>query len=453
MSRIPLPTTSEEWKYLVSDLVVDGDLARTAASFYLFLSDHQQTAYNARNKQREEFDALSRAFKTSPFAPSSGKGILEIQARFYAICHLLKPELEPLDTPRRMSAAQRLGNEKVWVGAERFGPVRNEMKQRRQRTQDKLSDLLSVLHPGLFFAPAIVEDIELVPCTISEETARCLGKLTSSLRVAVAPLTASFQFQAVSTEPMPPDPRRGFRFTAIEDEAVEIAALEAAFAAAQNERACILVLPELRMPARMDARLRELLAEQDHPATILLAAGGSWHVNDPDLGWVNRCNLYDHRGDLIFSHEKLAEFRLTPDNVEKAPDLREALGLDGHGGFEDIVRGTRLSFCETPIGRVAVAICVGFFSKLAKPAVSAVRADHYLVPAMSSTTEDLAKFADDLVRNHGGATAVANCGTTGIPKKNAGSDGCFGRSAIWRKAQSGGTGGPVYVFDLLGHEQ
>lgn len=434
---------------MAGELTVQGDLARTAASNYLFLGEHQQAAYNARVKGRDRFNALSRAFAAAPFAASSGEGLLETQARFYAICALLKPELEPLEMPRRVIASPLFGGEKVLVGAERPGPARAAM---RQRIQDEISDLLSVLHPGLLFAPAQVGDIRLVPYRINEETSRRLHQLTASLRVAVAPLTASFKYKAISTDPVPPDPRRGFRLAELQDEVTEIKALESAFAAAQANDACILVLPELRMPEAMDARLRELLAGQEHPATILLAAGGSWHVQEAGGGWVNRCNLYDHRGELIFSHEKLAEFRLTSENVQAAPNLRDALGLDHHGGFEDILRGTHIRFCDTPIGRVAVAICAGFFAEPAKPALRSVRADHYLVPAMSPRTEHLASFADELVLHHGGATSVANCGTTGRQKKNAKDDGCFGRSALWRNHKAGGLGGPVYVFNLLGDE-
>ena len=124
------------------------------------------------------------------------------------------------------------------------------------------------------------------------------------------------------------------------------------------------------------------------------------------------------------------------------PELRDALGLDGHGGFENIRRGEELRFCDTPIGRLTVGICAGFFGEPARTALKAVRADYYLVPAMSPSTQDIAEFAQELVRHHGGSTAAANCGTVGRGK------GSFVRSARWRQAKAQRSG-VIYVYDLM----
>lgn len=128
--------------------------------------------------------------------------------------------------------------------------------------------------------------------------------------------------------------------------------------------------------------------------------------------------------------------------MEQDLELRNALGLDHHGGFENIRRGEELRFCDTPIGRLTVAICAGFFAEPACAALKTVRADYYLVPAMSPKTHDIAEFAQELVRHHGGSTAAANCGTVGR------GEGSFVRSARWRQAKSKRSGA-IYVYDLM----
>jgi hypothetical protein len=441
-----LPIEVAGWRRLNEKLAAGGDLLQIAANCFLLIEAHKVEAYNARVGKPKDYEAIRLAvwkslpetgFRAAITVPPTG--IVAVAATWTAICEALITRLSSLAEPIRQRASDEFGAVEVLIGVERPGPVRRKIKTSPQRIQDEISDLPSVLHPGLHIHRARVDGIELIARPVSGETTRYLERLSGDsppLRVMVAPLTKTAQLAGRSFDPVPPHPARGFILTSTGDLEAELAELDRAFAQCHGQNAAILVLPELRMPPELDRRLRELLDAQD-PVRVLLVAAGSWHVAE-GTGWRNRCKLYDHRGEAIFEHDKLAEFRLTPDNLKKNPALREALCLDEHGGFENVLRGERLRFCDTPIGRITLAICAGFFAEPVRAALKTARADLYLVPAMSPKCELLDKFADELAGHHGGSTAVANCGTVG------GGAGSFVRSALLKATAAGQS-----VCDLL----
>ena len=418
----------------MNTLLVAGDnLLQLAANYFVLLEAHEVGAYNARIEEPKTYASMRLAVwkdlpETGYHAKVAvpGTGLVAVAATFAAVCERLATRLSSLAEPIHQRASDEFGGVEVLIGVERPGPVRRRIKQ---RTQDEISERLRVLHPGLRIHRARVDGIELVHKPVSGETTRYLERLGDSLTVMVARLTETAQLAGRSFDPVPPQLARGFILTSTGDSAAEVEELDRVFAECHNRNAAILVLPELRMPPELDRRLRELLDAQD-PVRVLLVAAGSWHVAD-GTGWRNRCKLYDHCGETILEHDKLAEFRLTPENVQKQPALRETLGLDEHGGYENILRGERLRFCDTPIGRITLAICAGFMAEPARGALKAARADLYLVPSMSASTTDSADFAGELARHHGGSTALANCGTVG---KGAGS---FVRSALSRAPVTG----------------
>jgi predicted amidohydrolase len=110
----------------------------------------------------------------------------------------------------------------------------------------------------------------------------------------------------------------------------------------------------------------------------------------------------------------LSEYIVSAQNVADHPDLRTALGVSENGGCEDIRRGEQLEYCDSPLGRIATAICVGFFHFQHQDLLRACEADIHLVPAMTPDCRDLHNAAWDLVRSHHASTFVANCGTVGV---------------------------------------
>jgi predicted amidohydrolase len=180
----------------------------------------------------------------------------------------------------------------------------------------------------------------------------------------------------------------------------------------REEGIAILVLPELRMPPNFVQSVAEFLRNQTwselrNGKGLLLVVAGSWHVREATgQKWVNRAQILDYMGRRIWEHDKLARYHVTPENlVGDAGDLlRRCFGLNDDGGVEGIELGHELQFCDTSIGRIAAAICVGFFHKPLEDLLTRSRAEIFLVPAMSPTTA---------------ATFVANCGTTGKAKSGA----------------------------------
>jgi predicted amidohydrolase len=67
---------------------------------------------------------------------------------------------------------------------------------------------------------------------------------------------------------------------------------------------------------------------------------------------------------------------------------------------------------DSPVGRIAVAICAGYLHERAAQLLAEVHANLFLVPAMTTTCRDLEKTAEEMIRRRAG-TFVANCGYTG----------------------------------------
>jgi hypothetical protein len=59
----------------------------------------------------------------------------------------------------------------------------------------------------------------------------------------------------------------------------------------------------------------------------------------------------------------------------------------------------------------------------------AIRADYFLIPAMTPSTDDLYRTADQLARIWAAATLVANCGVSG-----QGTAPCFSRKPLRNEA-------------------
>jgi len=139
-----------------------------------------------------------------------------------------------------------------------------------------------------------------------------------------------------------------------------------------------------------------------------LACAGRWD-------YVNRCSVRDHQGNEVWTHDKLAEFNITEENVAQS-DFLKASGFDATGGVEGIRSGTRLEICDCALGRVAVAICVGFFHRPLEDLLVKSGATLFLVPAMSPDLERMHERAHALVGSQHAAVVVANCAKAGQGK-------------------------------------
>lgn len=286
------------------------------------------------------------------------------------------------------------------------------------RHSEALDSTIRKYHDGLLVTPASLGEWSLKRIGARKGTENLLQARANegTLHLAASPLSSAAKLRGESTERKPPDLPYAFRVTSIEPIGAEKAALLDVLRNAYDRGAAILVLPELRMPPELLAVAREFLANQViEPRTrgLLLVAAGSWHIEEPDDKIYNRCTILDHEGVDIWTHDKLRKFQITAGNVRQAPEFYAEIGVKEGGGEEAIRMGTELQFYDSVIGRIAAAICIGFFSQRVEPLLQTSKADLFLVPAMTSSTRDVKDRATALVRSQHAFTLMANCGTVG----------------------------------------
>jgi predicted amidohydrolase len=199
-----------------------------------------------------------------------------------------------------------------------------------------------------------------------------------------------------------------------------VAALQHVLERAYERRAAVLVLPELRMPPPLLEATRQFLRRQAITSErgILVVAAGSWHIDMPGGRRFNRCVVLDHEGEDLWLHDKLREYEITAQNVADKPDFYRPIGVGPGGAVEAIHRGQELQFYDSIIGRLAAAICVGFFSPDVQSLLLASGANLFLVPAMTPSITAIEACSEALVHTQLAYTLAANCGIVGPQAKS-----------------------------------
>jgi predicted amidohydrolase len=193
--------------------------------------------------------------------------------------------------------------------------------------------------------------------------------------------------------------------------------LDQALHSAIEEGVHLVVLPELQIDRATRRHLTALLSD---PRTgrpdrgLRLPFGvvaGSYHVwpegvdvaVDPPF---NESLLYDQSGRVLLRHEKRGRFRITPLQIQAAPDLREPVlpgvpaALLDDEVIEGIQHGAIVEILETGLGRLAVAICADCIAPdhtCLEPLFRELRPDLLIIVSMTPETglfeELLAKLA------------------------------------------------------------
>jgi predicted amidohydrolase len=291
------------------------------------------------------------------------------------------------------------------------------------RHAEELSATLESLYlADIRLIPAESQGFALTPVRLAAAGRLRLRDCRESraIRIGLSSLGGGAEFAGEAMPGFPEGEPRRFRLTGLRNGTAEQENLLTILRQAAERGAAILVLPELRVTPSMEGAAREFLAKGGHSLALVIA--GSWHYAVDDNGWVNRCSVLGARGEVVWEHCKLREYRATAENVAAAAQFYAGIGLDENGGSEGILRGRALQYCDTPIGRLCVAICMGFFHPEAQPALAETRADYFLVPAMTARAVDLHRTADQPARLWA-ATLVANCGVVGHG----------GAPSFWRK--------------------
>ena len=318
-----------------------------------------------------------------------------------------------------IAAAEALGGGRYYVTPRNWDLFRLEIPKRLPRRNPQVAATPESLHRELDLIPEQFESWRIVPLPASDAIADPLLRARvarGAFRVAVSPMTLDADLRGRSLTGFPDDQPARFLVDSVGEEKPQLELLHRVLCECRDEGVSFLVLPELRMPPNFVATVAEFLRAQSRADLkagkgLLLVAAGSWHVRHGDgRSWVNRCTVLNHVGRRLWEHDKLVEFEITADQVND--NLRERYGLNAHGGIEGIRAGNQLEVLETAAGRVAAAICVGYFHKPLEDLLIASRAEIFLVPTMSPLTLDLRDRARELVRSQRASTFVANCATT-----------------------------------------
>lgn len=186
----------------------------------------------------------------------------------------------------------------------------------------------------------------------------------------------------------------------VDDEAARRAALRAGLAAACEASADVLVAPELTVTEALRHDLIEFLLETpNHP--LWMVTPGSFHELKPQpsdgLAHSNTARLLDPDGRELARHHKLRPF-----SWEEG----------GNQCVEAIAPGQELVLLETPIGHIAMAICLDQCEESAplQELWEWAAPDLLLTPAMDSAEqlEPYGRAADRAARSHGCCSVIAN---------------------------------------------
>lgn len=425
-------------------LIPDDDLLRVLANVHQLVKHQEAAIYNAvlshnglyREQRLRAFEAIKREADRTTFRLGDADKLRELfTQRDWAQCLVTVAGVltacstwmqeaagaNSLWNTPSIDASPEFGGGKLMVGADEPGPVRRAVKKMDKiRDHDARSRGVHPFHDGLFLESAVVDGRKLVRQLLEPEIVRQFQKRYEEkcVKIGLASLSRGADLRGDSVDPIDPDPERPFVMRSTGDVEEQRKHLRSILERATKDSVSILVLPELRMPPALLETVEAFLRTENRDAGLLLVAAGSWHEGDAQNGYVNRCDVLDGFGKKVWSHEKLQEFRISRANVAKKPQwFREQLGVGVEGGVENIRRGTSLQFCSTPWGRIAVAICVGFFGKQARPLLEAARADFYLTPSMSPEVTEGLEYAKELVKSHHAVTCLANCGTMAVKEK------------------------------------
>jgi hypothetical protein len=171
-----------------------------------------------------------------------------------------------------------------------------------------------------------------------------------------------------------------------EDERLCIDAAEKAVrkAAAADSQSTVLLMPELAATPRVRAAITAQIASQPNAAALTVI--GLYHephngeppidhelLEDSSLGaYVNEAVVLGPNGNELWRHCKLSAAKA------RFPGSKSAVS-------EDIVPGVTLSLAPTPIGVVAVAICLDAFAESTERRLEASPAEVLLIPSLSPT--------------------------------------------------------------------
>lgn len=275
----------------------------------------------------------------------------------------------------------------------------------------KIRDLSSVFNYLHLFQKVAALDIEIKPLRNKKLVKLLKQRLQTDFKIAVSSFGKGLRncylrdSSSLKNQPVP------FYCSKVAPADQAISALNRILERCKAEHIGLLILPELTVDPNLMATLAAWLREHNDPEKgLMLVVAGSFHVNSESGERFNQASVLDYRGKPCWQQNKMQRFSFGPS--EKI--LNEMIGAPGTGGHEQITLGESLTCYDTPLGRLAVCICIDFFEKDHQETLKASGTNVFLVPAMSKRTDRFVASATMLSRDMLAATFVANHGETAL---------------------------------------
>lgn len=404
----------------------------------LFQIEHHDDAYWSKTKILRQIAGKNHPIFKLRDAVAFGDDHALVRA--FALLTALAKQIEKrhgTKLSRYTSPFSNSAGELYWLALDKPGRIVKRISSNKlPRRMDQLIHSFRSYHAPLLVTPVRLVtpdrlELELTRISMNEGLENLLAWRLKKGQFCIAVSPLSYKAE-IKIEPHYRQSylRDKFHVSSVGPPAEQLAAIQAALEDASAKGVSILVLPELRMPPALLEETKQFLRWQslvDEERGLLMVVAGSWHVADREGHRANRCVVLDYYGNELWRHDKLLEFVITAGNVKESPQAYQQMGIREGGATEAIHCGKRLEFYDSLVGRLAVAICVGFFSQEVEPLLWASGANVFFVPSMTPSTTDLEARANALVRSQNALTFVANCGHVGpnarsfyqLPIKNA----------------------------------
>ncbi len=234
----------------------------------------------------------------------------------------------------------------------------------------------------------------------------------------------------------PKDKKTPFWLTGVKNKKETLDRLDEILQSAAKKKIHILVLPELTVDGEMLEYIRGWLRDNNREKVssgdegILLLVAGSFHFWDKDdeKRLFNLSTVLNHGGRVIWEQKKLKRYAFDVKDIQINPGLPKILKTSGKGGYENIHTSDVLYCLDTPVGRIAVCVCIDFFHPDHQEAWRLSGINLFLSPAMSPGNTRFKDVSRLLGASNLASSFIANSGWAAKKQKEGGihQDGaCF----------------------------
>jgi len=238
-----------------------------------------------------------------------------------------------------------------------------------------------------------------------------------NLAFAVAPICYDYDY---TFKPFQSDEGVSYVFDEIKNRQEIIRIIDALLRRCIQEDLHIVVFPELAIDGQMREYISDWLKINNTDGKIIMVIAGSYHMlkDKREETYENNCIVYRFDGNELWVQKKMNRFQLVEDDIKEVisgtekgfQEFKKLFKETDRRGYEHIEISDTLVLYDSPIGRMAVTICLDFIVKenvrlLIDPQVNII-----FLPAMSLTLEKM-RIANVSMGNFGDASVFCanNC--------------------------------------------